>query len=59
MKFKVGDKVRVIGKSEYCRFFYYQIHKIESVLRDEPYPYKLDGPSQHPVFYVDELEKVK
>jgi len=59
MKFKVGDKVRVIGKGNFCPYYYHKIYKVKSVTCGQLSPYKLAVPGLRPMFSARELEKVE
>lgn len=59
MKFKAGDRVRVINEGPYCRRFLNQVHTICDVHPDCLAPYALDIPDEYPIFYAGELEKVE
>lgn len=58
MKFKKGDKVRVIGKNRYCREFRGKVYPIYSIWPGDPHPYQLNVLGRYPIFCARELEKV-
>ena len=59
MKFKVGDKVKVVGKNKYCGFYKGQEGTIISVCHSNEWPYELDISAGDSYFHAKELEKVE
>jgi len=58
MKFKKGDKVKVVGKGRYCHNYRGKVYSIWDVWRGDMHPYQLAVPGKFPIFCACELEKV-
>jgi len=59
IKFRVGDKVKVVGKSKYCRFYKDREGTVIKVWRGTGWPYELDISADDSYFHAKELEKVE
>jgi len=59
MKFKVGDKVRIIGKSKRYQLYRGKVQTVIIVHRGSRYPYSLNLPIGYSCFSARELEKVE
>jgi hypothetical protein len=57
MKFRIGDKVRVIGKGPDCQNYRHKTYTIESIWHGCYHPYQLHISDRYPVFHGRELEK--
>lgn len=42
MKFKVGDKVKVIGQSSGARHYHHRVGKVVEYVKGVPYPYRVE-----------------
>jgi len=59
MKFKVGDKVRVISKTPEDVYFYGKVGFITDIRQQVKYPYVVELSMPIPIFRGRDLEKVE